>query len=99
VLTLDGENLTVHPHRERRAILESLNLNSAYWTAPATFDDGEALFTAMQEQELEGVVAKRLSSRHSPEVHGWIKIKNRDYWRYELEREFAINKRRQRLFG
>jgi hypothetical protein len=32
-------------------------------------------------------------------VHrGWTKIKNRAYWRYELERESAINKRRPRVF-
>jgi hypothetical protein len=29
---------------------------------------------------------------------GWIKVKNRDYWRYELERESAIKRPRQRMF-
>jgi hypothetical protein len=29
---------------------------------------------------------------------GWVKIKNREYWRYELERESAINARRVRQF-
>jgi hypothetical protein len=33
-----------------------------------------------------------------PGERGWVKIKNRDYWRYELERESAINKPRQRTF-
>lgn len=98
VLTLNGQNLTSLPYSERRAILESLKLNGTYWTTPATFDDGEALFAAVQEQELEGVVAKRMSSRYSPSVRGWVKIKNRDYWRYELERESAITKRRPRMF-
>jgi hypothetical protein len=28
----------------------------------------------------------------------WIKVKNRDYWRYEIERESAMNNRRQRQF-
>jgi len=27
-----------------------------------------------------------------------IKTKNREYWRYEMERESAINKPRQRVF-
>jgi len=27
-----------------------------------------------------------------------VKTKNRDYWRYDMERESAINKRRQRMF-
>jgi bifunctional non-homologous end joining protein LigD len=94
VLTLNGDNLTGLPYSERRVILESLNLNGSYWTTPATFDDGEASFAAVQEQDLEGVVAKRLSSRYSASVRGWVKIKSRDYWRHELERESAIGKRR-----
>ena len=52
----------------------------------------------MREQALEGVVAKTLGGRYSPAVRGWVKIKNRDYWRYELERESAISQRRRRLF-
>ena len=47
---------------------------------------------------LEGVVAKRLSSRYSPSVRGWVKIKNRNYWRYEIERESAISRPRRRMF-
>jgi hypothetical protein len=34
----------------------------------------------------------------APGERGWTKIKNRDYWRYELERESAINARRPRMF-
>lgn len=48
--------------------------------------------------ELEGVGAKRRGSLYRPGQRGWIKIKNREYWRYELERESAINKRRPRIF-
>lgn len=40
--------------------------------------------------ELEGVVAKRRASLYRPGERGWVKIKNREYWRYELEREGAI---------
>src|SRR5262249_35054755 len=29
---------------------------------------------------------------------GWTKIKNRAYWRYEVEREGAMNSRRSRQF-
>ena len=62
------------------------------------FDDGPALFEAICERELEGVVAKRVDSPYRPGERGWVKIKNREYWRYELERESAINKRRPRMF-
>jgi hypothetical protein len=46
------------------------------------------------DRELEGVVAKRRSGRYRPGERGWVKIKNRDYWRYEIERESAINMKR-----
>jgi ATP-dependent DNA ligase len=66
---------------------------------PAHFDDGEALFTAVQEQGLEGVVAKRLEGRYRPGKRDWIKTKNRAYWRYPLELEAARQaaRRRQRV--
>jgi ATP-dependent DNA ligase len=48
--------------------------------------------------ELEGVVAKRRSSRYRPGERGWVKTKNRTYWRYEIERESAIKARRVRQF-
>jgi ATP-dependent DNA ligase len=57
-----------------------------------------ALFEAVCERELEGIVAKRRSGRYRPGQRGWLKIKNRAYWRYELERESAIKSRRVRQF-
>ena len=48
--------------------------------------------------ELEGVGAKRRGSLYRPGQRGWIKIKNRNYWRYELERESAITKPRVKQF-
>jgi bifunctional non-homologous end joining protein LigD len=99
VLSVEGVSLMRAPYSERRAQLESLDLNGPYWRTPETFDDGEALFEAVCERDLEGIVAKRLDGRYRPGERGWIKIKNRDYWRYEIERESAINnKRRQRVF-
>jgi hypothetical protein len=34
------------------------------------------------------------------DVHerGWVKTKNRDYWRYEMEREDVLSRRRERQF-
>jgi ATP-dependent DNA ligase len=52
----------------------------------------------MGEHELEGVVAKRRSGRYIPGGRGWIKTKNRDYWRHEMEREGAPRSRRRRAF-
>jgi len=84
------------PHR--RALLEDLRIDGPCWRTPQTFDDGQALSEAACEHELEGVVAKPLRSRYVPGERGWIKTKNREYWRYEMERESASKIRRERQF-
>jgi bifunctional non-homologous end joining protein LigD len=86
------------PYSERRRILESLQLNAARWRAPEAFPNGEALLAAVCEHELEGVVAKRRTGRYVPGGRGWVKVKNREYWRYEKEREGALRQRRERQF-
>jgi bifunctional non-homologous end joining protein LigD len=98
VLSVDGRTVTRLAYSKRREILEDLNLNGRLWRTPEAFDDGAALWEAVCEHELEGVVAKRRSGRYVPGERGWIKTKNRDYWRYELEREGALNRRRERQF-
>jgi bifunctional non-homologous end joining protein LigD len=98
LLSFDGEDLTQAPYSERRAQLKTLDLNGVHWQTPETFDDGEALFEAVCAHELEGIVAKRRAGRYRAGVRGWVKTKNRSYWRYELERESAINRSRHRAF-
>jgi bifunctional non-homologous end joining protein LigD len=96
LLSLDGRDLTSAPYSERRAQLEALDLNGVYWQTPESFDDGPALFEAVRAHELEGIVAKRREGRYRPGERGWVKIKNREYWRYEMEREAAIDPSRHR---
>jgi hypothetical protein len=36
---------------------------------------------------------QRRSGRYLPGERGWVKVKNRGYWRYELERESAMRQR------
>jgi bifunctional non-homologous end joining protein LigD len=98
VLSVDGEAVVSRPYSERRLILEGLRLNASHWRTPEAFDDGDALWEAVCEHELEGVVAKRRSGRYVPGGRAWIKTKNRDYWRYEMEREGAFKIRRERQF-
>jgi bifunctional non-homologous end joining protein LigD len=98
LLSLDGDELMRAPYSERRAQLEALDLNGVHWQTPETFDDGEALFEAVCAHELEGVVAKRRSTRYRPGERGWVKTKNRAYWRWEMAREGALNKPRVRQF-
>jgi bifunctional non-homologous end joining protein LigD len=97
LLRLEGRDVLRLRYSGRRALLEELNLNGRSWRTPEAFDDGEALWAAVCEHELEGVVAKRRSSRYAPGERGWIKTKNRGYWRYEMEREGAL-KARTRTF-
>jgi bifunctional non-homologous end joining protein LigD len=93
VLSVDGESVVSLPYSERRRILEGLQLDAAQWRTPEAFDDGEALWAAVCELELEGVVAKRRTSRYVEGGRGsWIKTKNREYWRWEMEREGALHR-------
>jgi ATP-dependent DNA ligase len=64
-----------------------------------TFADGPALFDAVCKLGLEGVVAKRLSSRYRANQRGWVKTKNPNYWRLDLEREAMLRSRGRRAFG
>jgi bifunctional non-homologous end joining protein LigD len=98
LLSIEGRSTMSLPYKQRRAELEALNLDGPHWTTPETFDDGEALFEAVCAHELEGVVAKRQSSLYRSGDRGWVKIKNRSYWRWELERESAISRRRVKQF-
>jgi hypothetical protein len=95
VLRRDGEDLTGEPYISRRTTLEELRLGGPSWTTSETFEDGPALFDAVCRLGLEGVVAKRLSSRYRSGEHGWIKTKNPNYWRRDSERE-AMQRSRER---
>jgi bifunctional non-homologous end joining protein LigD len=86
LLGLDGTNLTERPYEERRSLLEQLDLEGPYWNVTEVFDDGQALYDAVRELGLEGVVAKRATSRYGANVRGWIKIKNPSYWRRDRDR-------------
>ena len=89
---------TTHlPCSERRRILESLDLHGPAWCTAETFDDGPALFAAVVEQGLEGIVAKRLDGSYRPSERDWLKIKNRRYWRFGQELELARSRRRTRV--
>ena len=85
VLSIEGASVTHEPYRERRRLLASLELEGPQVRTPEAFDEGEALWQAVCDQELEGVVAKRLNQRYLSGERAWLKINNRDYRRYELQ--------------
>jgi bifunctional non-homologous end joining protein LigD len=80
LLWLDGHSLMDLPYEERRARLDALDLGSGeHWQVPAFHvGDGTALLAATEEQQLEGVIAKRLGSVYEPGARAaaWRKIKN-----------------------
>jgi bifunctional non-homologous end joining protein LigD len=80
VLEVEGEPLVDLPLSERRTRLEELvDQRAGGLVLSPQFDDGEALLRAAREQELEGVVAKRVDSPYFPGRRGpeWRKVKVR----------------------
>ena len=81
LLRLDGEDLSDRPLSERRELLLGLGLDTVpertgSWHVPPTYDDGQMLLEAAEQQGLEGIVSKRLSSRYRPGVRSkdWLKF-------------------------
>ena len=78
LLWLDGHSTMGLTYAQRRELLEKLKLDGEAWQTPEhVVGHGRQLLKASQEQHLEGVVAKRLSSTYEPGRRGgaWLKIK------------------------
>lgn len=81
VLWHDGD-VTPLPYSERRTLLESFGLSGSAWCTISTFPGaGAELFAACTSLGLEGLVAKRLTSRYEPGVRSkhWVKAKCADW--------------------
>ena len=80
VLWLDGESRLELPYVHRRELLDSFGLPGGRWQAPPSFvgESGVGIQAVSVQQNLEGVVAKRLQSRYEPgrRSPAWRKIKN-----------------------
>ena len=77
VLERYGVELTDRPYSERRATLERFAIEHPDWTLSPSFDDGPATEEVARAHGLEGVVAKRISSRYRPGVRSddWRKLR------------------------
>ena len=95
LVALDGQATMALPYSERRRLLDALGLCDDRWHVSPVFDDAIALWDVVVEREYEGIVAKRLTTPYRPGERGWIKTKNRDYWRYGQEVE-AIKRKIER---
>ncbi|MBD0290377.1 MAG: DNA ligase, partial [Thermoleophilia bacterium] len=81
LLELEGTPLVERPLAERRDRLTALVVpGDPVVRLSEAFEDGEALLEAAREQELEGVIAKRLDSRYEPgkRTRDWLKVKSRN---------------------
>jgi bifunctional non-homologous end joining protein LigD len=78
LLELDGEPLLDLPLIERRErLVKLLDRRNKTVRLSETFDDGEALYEAAKQQNLEGIMAKRADSRYyeGKRARDWLKIK------------------------
>jgi len=80
LLYLDGRPLLDEPYRARRALLEELALQGPRWQTPPSFtgETGADVQAVSRQHGLEGIVAKRLTSRYEAgkRTGSWRKIKN-----------------------
>ncbi len=95
VLALDGADVTKLAWTDRRALLEALAEGTdpvVGWQVSPVYDDRDALVQATRAQGLEGVVAKRRSSRYHPgqRTGDWVKLAHKRVqsclvggWRWE----------------
>jgi bifunctional non-homologous end joining protein LigD len=76
LLALDGASLLEQPYQQRRARLEQLPLIGQGVHRPPVSDDGPGTVAAADAAGLEGVVAKRRTSRYRPGRRSpdWIKV-------------------------
>jgi bifunctional non-homologous end joining protein LigD len=79
LLAWDGERLLDRSYAERRERLDALGLSGHRWAVTPWFRGGGAdVLAASQDNQLEGVLAKRLDSPYRPGKRSpdWRKIKN-----------------------
>lgn len=90
LLQLDDERLLHLPYRQRRDVLESLDLGGPACRLSKRFDDGQALYDAICRLDMEGVVAKPSGGAYRPGYRGWINVENPAYRRLGAETKAGI---------
>jgi bifunctional non-homologous end joining protein LigD len=79
LLYLEGASLLEEPYSHRRELLEGLGLEGESWQTPGhSVGHVAELLAASAEQQLEGIVLKRLDSHYAPGKRSgaWLKVKN-----------------------
>ncbi len=77
ILYRDGHDLRGTSLSDRKEILEKTLHGNGMIQVVADYNDGEALFSAMKEKRMEGIVSKRLSSLYigGKKHREWLKTK------------------------
>ena len=71
VLAVEGYSTMALPFRERRALLEELDVTGPAWQTPPVFEDGEALWTVVVDRGARG--RGREAARDLPAGRtGWV---------------------------
>ena len=80
LLAVDGQSLTDQPYTRRRARLDELAVDGPRWQTPPAFIGipGADVQAVSKQHGLEGIMAKRLTSRYEAgrRSSSWRKIKN-----------------------
>jgi bifunctional non-homologous end joining protein LigD len=87
LLELEGRSLIDLPYTTRRQVLRELVDDGPICRVPPAVEgDGRALLELARQRGLEGVVAKRLTSRYQPggRTRDWIKVKLRQRQEFVL---------------
>jgi bifunctional non-homologous end joining protein LigD len=102
LLEVEGEPVIDLPLEERRERLEKL-LDKRNKTVrfSETFEDGQSLLAAAEEQGLEGIMAKRLGSRYLPgrRSREWLKVKGHGRQEFVIAGYTRGKGRRERTLG
>jgi bifunctional non-homologous end joining protein LigD len=102
LLEVEGEPTIELPLEERRQRLEKL-LDKRNKTVrfSESFEDGESLLAAAEEQGLEGIMAKRLGTRYLPgrRTREWLKIKGHGRQEFVIAGYTRGKGRRERTLG
>jgi ATP-dependent DNA ligase len=81
LLMAGGVDLRSLPLRERKAALARIGEGAEGWIALTNgiVGEGRALYQAVVDADLEGIVAKRLADTYQRKQARWHKILNRTY--------------------
>lgn len=80
VIYLDGCMVQKEPLHKRKAWLKSLIKPGGHFRYSEDIEDGEALFAATKQMDLEGIIAKKRESVYLPgkRTDQWVKVKHRN---------------------